>query len=438
MSQIDAILASTHMPKMAKITQLFEASNLDDPIAAMRQSFAACPSAERIKPGMRIAITVGSRGIAELCNLVRCLVEEVARRGAHPFIVPAMGSHGGATAEGQKALLAGLGIDEQTVGCPVCSSMETVESGRIDNGMPVTLDKNASEADGIIVFNRIKPHNSFRHSIESGLCKMLAIGLGKRPGADRCHSLGMLAIGEIIEKMAEVQLRNPRIFMGIATIENAYDRIARVVAFTPDRLIEGEKEAQSFAKTNMPRLLLNPLDVLVVDQSGKEFSGGGIDANITGVCGAGIVMSDALITRIAILDLSEKSHGNAHGMGLGHVATRRLADKIDFAATYANALTSRVMASGRMPVILESEKLAIQAAIYSCDNADPGTVRIMRIPNTLHLGEAYISESLVGEALRTPGVTVLNEPQPMLFDDSGTLLDPWRFSSLNQGERQAL
>ena len=428
MERIRKIVSPTPLPRMIPISQTFPAKRLEDPLAALREALAACPASERIRPGMSVAVTVGSRGVARLVDLVRTLVEEVKKRGASPFIVPAMGSHGGATAEGQKELIAGLGVTEESVGCPVRSSMETVVTGKIDNGIPVHLDKIASEADGIIVFNRIKPHNSFRHDVESGLCKMLAIGLGKRSGAHYCHSLGMLRIGGLIEKMAEVQLENKRILMGVASIENAYDEIARMVAFPAESLIADEKEAQRYAKTNMPRLLLNPLDVLIVDQSGKEFSGGGIDANITGVCGAGIVMSDQEITRIAILDLSEKSHGNAHGMGLAHVATRRLADKIDYAATYANALTSRVMASGRMPVIMETEKLAVQAAIYSCNIMDEEKVRLMRIPNTLHLREAYISEPLLAEAQRTPGITILGKPEEMRFDADERLADGWHFS----------
>lgn len=428
MQRIKNILQPVPLPNMARITQSFPAPKLDNPTAALSAAIASCPATARIRPGSSIAITVGSRGIAQLTDLVQAIVREVKARNAHPFIVPAMGSHGGASAEGQQELLAGLGVTEESVGCPIRSSMDVVEVGRLDNGMPVHLDKNASEADGIIVFNRIKPHNSFRHSVESGLCKMLSVGLGKRQGAECCHSLGMLEIGRVIEQMAEVQLRNKRILMGVASLENAYDQICEIVAFPAETLVAKEKEAQIRAKANMPRLLLNPLDVLVVDQSGKEFSGGGIDANITGVCGAGIVMSDAKITRIALLDLSEKSHGNAHGMGLGHVATRRLADKIDLAATYANALTSRVMASGRTPLIMDTDLLAIKAAIYSCNIADEKLVRLMRIPNTLHLREAYISESLFAEAARTPGIDIVREPAALTFDDEGWLADGWGFA----------
>ncbi|MDR1744612.1 MAG: DUF362 domain-containing protein, partial [Planctomycetota bacterium] len=275
MHRIQAILAPVPLPRVVRITQTFPAPKLPDPVASLRAAFAACPAAERIKPGQSIALTVGSRGIACLPELVRALVEAIALRGAKPFIVPAMGSHGGATGEGQKELIAGLGVTEESAGCPIRSGMEIVETGRLANGMPVSLDKDASEADGIIVFNRIKPHNSFRHAVESGLCKMLAIGLGKRQGAECCHSLGMTEIGPLIEAMAEAQLRNPRILMGIATLENAYDEIAEAAAFPAEELIAREKEAQIRAKANMPRLLLNPLDALVVDQSGKEFSGGG-------------------------------------------------------------------------------------------------------------------------------------------------------------------
>ena len=428
MERVRAILAPTPLPNVVKISQSFPAERLADPIQALREAMRACPAIETIRPGMRVAVTVGSRGITMLPELTRAIVETIASRGAFPFIVPAMGSHGGATAEGQKELLTLLGVTEKSVGCPINSSMETVHVGDLDNGMPVMLDKLAAQADGIIIFNRIKPHNSFRADIESGLAKMLAIGLGKQSGAHHCHSWGMQHMGELIEAMARMKLQRCKILMAVGTVENAYDEIARIPAYAPEAMIAGEKETLAYAKASMPRLLLDPLDVLVVDKTGKEFSGGGLDANIVGTCAAGIVMSPARITRVALLDVSDKSHGNALGTALADITTRRLFDKADFAAMYINALTSKIPAAGRMPMVLDNDRLAIQAAVMTSTPKDIRAVRLMRVPNTLHLHEAYISEALLGEAARTSGIGILSAPGPMRFDDAGNLADGWGFA----------
>ena len=428
MHTIRRMVADTPLPAVAPIRQHFPATSLDDPAVALRTAIAACPSSSAIKPGMRIALTVGSRGLCELPLLVRTIVEELKARGAIPFIIPAMGSHGGATAEGQTALLATLGVTEQSAGCPIRSGMETVEIGRLPNGMSVRMDSLAMEADGILIFNRIKPHNAFRHDIESGLAKMLAIVLGKQSGADSCHAWGFAYMGPIFVDMARMKLARCPVLMGIATIENAYDRIARVIAVTPQELLEREAEELRFAKTNMPRLLIDPLDVLVVDQVGKEFSGGGMDANIIGTAASGIVMSDAAITRIAVLDLSEHSLGNANGIGLAAVITQRLYEKINLVSMYANAITAKAPRAVAIPMIMPDDKLAVQAAVKTSTPKDLSGTRLMRIPNTLHLGEAYISEALMAEAKKTPGIDLLGDARPMAFSAQGELCDPWNFA----------
>lgn len=428
MHTIHRLLTDTPLPAVARIRQHFPATSLDNPAVALREAMNACPAIETLKPGMRIALTVGSRGLCELPLLVRTIVEELKARGAMPFIVPAMGSHGGATAEGQTALLAALGVTEHSAGCSIRSGMETVEIGRLPNGMSVRMDSLAMEADGILVFNRIKPHNAFRHDIESGLAKMLAIGLGNQSGADSCHAWGFAHIGSTLVDMARMKLERCPVLMGIATVENAYDRIARVVAVTPQELLEREAEELRFAKTNMPCLLVDPLDVLVVDQVGKEFSGGGMDANIIGTAASGIVMSDAAITRIAVLDVSEHSLGNANGIGLAAVITQRLYEKIDLVPMYANAITAKSLKSVAIPMIMPDDKLAVQAAVKTSTPKDLAGTRLMRIPNTLHLGEAYISEALMAEAKNTPGIDVLGDARPMVFSAQGQLCDPWNFA----------
>ena len=430
MHRIIAFLKDTPLPKMAKIRQDFPAVSLPDSASSLQKALDTCRASDSVLPGMRVAVTVGSRGMAELPLLVRTLVQWLYGKGATPFIVPAMGSHGGATAEGQKAVLASLGVTEDSTGCPVLSSMETGLVGTLDNGMQVEMDKHALSADGIILFNRIKPHNSFRFSVESGLTKMLAIGLGKQSGADQCHAWGFEHLGPIMLQMARMKLERCKILMAVGTMENAYDRLADIVAFTPQEMIAREAEALQYAKASMPRLMLEPLDVLIVDQSGKEFSGGGMDANIIGISAGGWRMSEIEIKRIALLRLSAHSLGNAIGMGLAHVITQKFYDSIDFAATYANVLTSKLIAASRMPTVMPSDRTAIQAAVKTSTPQDMAKVRMMRIPNTLHLHEAYISESLLAEAAREPGIAILSEALPMGFGREGTLTDEWGFAGL--------
>ena len=255
------LVESVVLPKMALVRQSFSAVDAPSPETAVHDAMAeaACVT-ETIRPGMSVALTVGSRGLAALPELVRAVVIELKARGAVPFIVPAMGSHGGATAEGQTKVLAHLGVTEASAGCPIRSSMETVEVGRLDNGMSVRIDKLAYEADGIVLFNRIKPHSAFRAPNESGLVKMLSIGLGKQSGADNCHAWGFDYVGRFIVEMARVKLATCRVLFGIATIENAYDRLSQVVVLPTEGMIERERDYLAIAMANMPRLPLGPLD----------------------------------------------------------------------------------------------------------------------------------------------------------------------------------
>ncbi len=378
--------------------------------------------AARVKPAMRIAVAVGSRGVAELPLIVATVVGELKGLGAAPFIVPAMGSHGGATAAGQTAVLAGLGVTEASAGCPIVSSMEVVELGALANGLPVLIDRNAAQADGIVIINRVKPHTAFSGPIESGLVKMITIGLGKQKGADSCHTFGFGHMAANIVEMAAIKLRQAPFLFGVATVENAYDKVARIEAIPAEEIVEREKGLLLAAKANMPRILFSPLDVLVVDQMGKEFSGAGMDSNITGRASTPYVTLSQRTTRLAVLDLTERSHGNAVAMGLADIATRRLFNKVDFEYTYANALTSTVTLGGMVPVIMESDRLAIQAAVKTC-NAAGGSIRLARIPNTLDLGEIYISAGMLAEARGNPQVTVLGEQQDFAFDAAGNLTD---------------
>jgi len=426
------LVETTPLPRMALCRQAFDAARIDDPAAAMRAAMRGAGS-ERLRPGMSVAVTAGSRGIADFPELLAALIAEIRARGAEPFVVPAMGSHGGATAQGQTALLAKLGVTEDSIGCPIRSSMDTVEIGRLDNGMSVRMDRLAQEADGIVLFNRIKPHTSFRAPIESGLAKMLAIGLGKQSGAETCHSRGIDAVPIYIEAMARMKLERCKVLFGVGTIENAYDQLARVVLLDSAGMIEAEQPLLQEAMANMPRLPLGPLDaptaegqldVLVVDEIGKEFSGTGMDPNITHRFSSPKMKAALHVARLAALRLSPRSNGNGNGAARADVVTAHLEAAFDREAVYANALTSTVLAQAKMPMVMPDERSAIQAVVKTCGAEDIARPRLLRIRNTLQLEYFYASEAMLLELRDRPGVEILGPLRDMRFED-GFLADGW-------------
>lgn len=423
MDIIQELLQGIPLPKMVKVRQTFSASVIADVTAALRREIAQPAVSSKIIPGMQIAIAVGSRGVAELSTLVRVTVEELKARGALPFIVPAMGSHGGATAEGQLEVLANLGITEATAGCPIKSSMAVVEIGRLPNNLPVYMDQYAHAVDGIVVINRIKPHTAFRGPCESGLVKMVTIGLGKQKGAESCHAYSFKYMAENILDMARILLEKTPILFGVGTVENAYDQISKIVAVPAENFIEADQQLQIEAKANMPCLLFDKIDVLLIDRIGKDISGDGMDPNITGRYPTPYASGGPQVNKMVVLDLTEATDGNANGMGTADFTTRRLVDKTDFKVTYANGLTSTVVGPTHMPTVLDNDYDAIRAAIKTSNAFDLNTVRLIRIKDTLHLGEIYISEAMLTEAQGIPSITVLSEPQEMQFDSNGFFLD---------------
>jgi Uncharacterized conserved protein len=420
---ISELLQQVALPKMVRVRQNFSDDEIADVAGTVRKELRKPAIAGRVKSGMRIAVAVGSRGVDKIPLLAKVAVEEFKRLGADPFIVPAMGSHGGATAEGQTEVLSRLGITEQSIGCPIVSSMETVKLGVLANGLPVLIDKNAMQADGIIVINRIKPHTAFSGPIESGLVKMITIGLGKQKGADSCHAFGFGHMAQNVVDMAKIKLQKAPFLFGLGILENAFSKVAKIVAIPAEVIIETETKLLLEARNSIARLLFNPLDVLIVDQMGKEFSGAGIDPNITGRAATPFVTLNQKVSKMAVLDLTDQSHGNAVAMGLADITTRRLFNKIDLAATYANVLTSTVTLGGKIPVIMDSDCLAIKAAVKACNVLGTSRLRLVRIPNTLYLEEIYISEGLLDEARQHPQITVLGEPEDFVFDASGNLTD---------------
>lgn len=423
MGIVAELVQNIALPKMVRIRQNFATDAIQDIAGTLRNELRNPAIAGRVKKDMRVAVAVGSRGVAEIPQIVKIVVEELKKLGASPFIVPAMGSHGGATAEGQIEVLAGLGVTESSAGCPIVSCMDTVELGVLENGLPVLIDKIAMQADGIVVINRVKPHTAFSGANESGLAKMISIGLGKQKGADSCHVLGFQHMEKSVVEMARIKLQQAPFLFGIATVENALDKVAKIAAIPAEEIIEGEQQLLVEAKKNMPRILFNPLDILIVDAMGKEFSGAGIDPNVTGRASVPWVTVSQQVTRLVVLDITDKSHGNATGIGLADITTRRLFDKIDFDFTYANVLTATTVQAARIPLLAETDRLAIQAAIKTCNVADQSRIRLVRIPNTLHIDHIYISECMLDEARQQENLSVIGESGNFVFDAAGNFTD---------------
>ena len=425
---VSALLAPIALPKMFRAKQTFPRETIPpEKIPQVVEAQIAQPLfSEKIKPGMSIAITAGSRGIANVSIITKAVVDAVKRRGANPFIVPAMGSHGGATAEGQLEVLASYNITPETMGCPIRSSMEVVELGISDTGLPVYMDKNAYESDGVILSCRLKPHNAFRGKVESGPCKMMAVGLGKQKGAERVHSEGMGKIGANILSIAQVMLAKGPILFAIPCIENAYDETCRIEAIDAKDILTREPELLKFAFDNMPSLLVGEGDVLIVDETGKNYSGTGVDPNITGTFSTEFAHGGVNVQRTCFLDLSDESHGNSLGVGLANAITKRFFDKIDLEMMYPNCITSTVLASARIPCIVYSDKEAIQLCVRTCNGIDQKNVRIVRIPNSLHIGSIMLSEAYYADVLagKYPGLEAVSQPEYMEFDAEGTLLTP--------------
>jgi hypothetical protein len=423
MGIVAELLKDTVLPRMVRARQSFPAGEVRDVAGALREELRKASIAGRVRGKRRIAVAVGSRGVAQIALIVRVLVEELKALGAEPFIVPGMGSHGGATAEGQAQVLADLGVTEGSAGCPIVSSMDVVELGSLPNGLPVCMDRRAMEAEGIVVVNRVKPHTAFSGSIESGMVKMITVGLGKQKGADSCHAFGFGHMERNMIDMAKVKLARAPFLFGVGTVENAYDRVARISAVPAEELLETEPRLLAEARESMPSIPFDPLDVLVVDRMGKEISGSGMDPNITGRASNPFIKVTRRTTRMAVLDLTAASRGNAVALGLADVVTRRLFDKIDFEHTYANVLTSTVTRSGMIPLVMENDRMAIRAAVKTCNASDKGAVRMVRIPDTLHLGEILFSECLLAEARENRRLSILGSPEDIAFDGEGNLPD---------------
>lgn len=420
--KVNALLRDIRLPRMVKVRQVFDDTRIEDVSGALRAQLERPEIKETVRPGMSIAITAGSRGIDNIALIIKETVDYLKSLGAEPFIVPAMGSHGGAVAEGQVAILKNFGITEEAMGCPIRATMEVDVFARLEDGTPVHIDRCAHEADGIVVINRIKPHTGFRGRYESGLYKMMTVGLGKQKGAETTHGRGRLKMGETIEKSGNAFLEHTNILFGVATVENSFDRTYGLYAMTKEEMRELEPVYLEKARALLPRLMIEYADVLVVDYMGKNISGTGMDTNITKSYTHGYGISrDGRAKRIAALDLTDETHGAAVGIGQADVTTQRLFEKIDFNTTYPNLLTSGGTDSAKIPMVLDNQRLAIQAAIKTAAGADKDHIKLIRIRDTLHITEIEISEALLAAAQAHPQMEVISGPYELEFDENGNL-----------------
>ena len=389
-----SIVARIPIPPMALLRQSFPRKEAGDVPSALGAELRTSGVLDGIKQGMRIAVTGGSRGIASYADIMRTLVLELKRAGAAPFIFPAMGSHGGATPEGQLRVLESLGITETAMGCPVLSSMETLRIDTTEDGLPVFADRTAWESDGIVLVNRVKFHTGFAGDCESGLVKMSVIGLGKQKGAEACHEGGLEHMADNILSIAERSLSHGKILFGVATVENAYDRVESIHAIPAER---------------------------IVDEIGKNISGGGMDPHIVGRFVTPAMSGGISSRRLVVLDITGESEGSGIGLGRADLSTRRAFEKFNFEQTYPNALTSNVLEPSRIPVIMANDRLAIAAAIKTCAGADRSDIRVVRIKNSLEIEYLYVTQNLVDRALKSGRVKIVAPAAPLPFNDDGRL-----------------
>ena len=414
-----------NFPAMVRIKQQFNANSIQDIPETVRFEISKIKPREIIAPGDSVAITAGSRGIANIATILAEVVRELKKIGARPFIVPAMGSHGGATAEGQKKIIEHYGITEEAMDAPIKSSMQIVPIGTTSDGVPVLVDQNASQADHIVVVNRVKPHTDFKGDIESGLMKMMAIGLGKQRAADHYHNVFIrLGYYHVLTTVAREIIKQCPIAFGLALVENQKDETEIIQAIPAGEIEATEQKLLIKAKDFLARIPFDPIDLLIVDQMGKNISGAGMDQNVIArtVMRFHQVPSHPKITRIFVRDFTPNSDGNATGLGNADFTTRRLVDKMNTQASYMNASTSSCPEAVRIPPYFDSDREAIETALNTIGDIPPQKARIVRILNTLKLEEMMISEAVLAEAEQLDNVSIIGSPGQMEFDGQGNLI----------------
>ena len=409
--------AGVTFPVMYRVRQRQDATSIENVAEAVGRELARCKLENKVRAGQTAAVAVGSRGIHDLAAIVSAAIRHLKDLGLKPFVIPAMGSHGGATAEGQAEVLHDLGITESAVGAPVVSNMDAVALGRLESGAEVYFARDALEADHLVVINRVKPHTILRGDVESGLCKMLAVGCGRQQGAANMHKYGLAAS---IVPAARMILEQAPVLCGLAIVENASEQTHTIRSALPNEFVNVDRELLREAKRLFPQIPLDDLDILVVDEMGKNISGAGIDPNVVGFWrqDGGPRKPDYRI--LIVLDLTPQSHGNALSIGMADLTTRRVIDKIDLKATYTNALTSGLLSGARLPMALENDRAVLAAALSQVPQ--PDRVRMVRIVNTLSLETFWATEAVLSELREQAGIVVDDTPLALEFDDEGRLL----------------
>ena len=410
---------------MLRLRQTFDARRVADISSEVEHQLQSLKLHERVRAGQTVAITAGSRGIAHIGQITKGVVDHVKGLGAKPFIVPAMGSHGGGTAAGQTQLLEHYGITADKMGCELRASMETVIVDTTPQGIPVHFDKHASQADHVVIVGRVKPHTGFVGDVESGLHKMMLIGLGKHEGAKIYHrAIADYSFMEIITAVAASVISKCRVVAGLAIVENAYDETALIEAVPPERFLEREKELLKLATQWLPRLPFSRADLLIIDQIGKNISGTGLDTNVVGRKfndHAGTDRDSVRCKRIFVRGLTEETHGNATGIGICEFTNQRTADAIDRKITAINCITGLHPTAAMIPSVYETDREAIANALHTCGLVEPPQAKVVQIQDTLHLAEVLVSEAFLPEIVGRSDLQQISEPEEMAFDADGNL-----------------
>ncbi|HRA68788.1 MAG TPA: hypothetical protein PL187_22365 [Caldilinea sp.] len=426
--QVSSLHFPAQLPEtLLEVEQHFNAPRIDDAPAAVRAALRGSRPMQRIRPGMRVAVGAGSRGVTNLPAIVRTVVEEVHAIGADPFVFPAMGSHGGATAPGQIEMLASLGVTQESVGAEILATMEVKEIGRLPDGPPLYQDANAAAADATLLVNRIKPHTDFHGNLESGLAKMAVIGMGKDTGAQLVHVYGARGFIRFLAPAARIYEANTNLIGGLALLENAFGETAEVHALDVTEVGAAiETALLEKARALMPRLPFDAIDILVIKEIGKNFSGTGMDTNVVGRIMIPRMAEDHRpdVAVIAVLDIAEESHGNAAGIGLANVTTLRAVNRIDWTATYTNSVTSGIFGMQRVnvPITMADDRRALEVALRCCGEP-PDQARWVWINNTSKLRQLWVSPNLRPAVEANPHLRLVRET-PLRFE-SGQLAQPW-------------
>ena len=410
--------------EIRKIKQNFDKTKIDNLAEYVHQSFKKSDLKNRIKSGDKIGITVGSRGITNIKLIVKEVISELKNLNALPFILPAMGSHGGANSEGQKDVLASYGITQKEMGVPIMASMDVIQIGIVENKIPIYFSKIAMEADGIIALNRVKMHTDFKSNIvESGMSKILVIGLGKAEGARSIHSLGVYGLKNVIPQAAELIIKRAPIIQGVGILENSYDQTMKISFVPPEDIIKVDSELLKISKEVMPMLPIEDLDIVVTQEMGKNISGTGFDTNVIGrlyINGQKEIVKPR-IKRLIVFDITEESHGNALGIGLADITTRHLVNKINYKDMYANTITSTFLNRAKIPIIADSEKEAVEIAVKTCWKLEQSELQLLIMKNTLDLEYLYVSKAAWDKIKDDKKIDACGEWEKLTFTKNGKM-----------------